>query len=357
MDRKTIITRPRAVIVRILLFFLIIVPVAINAQTRIKDIAHIKGLEHIRIQGLGLVAGLQGTGDGTQIIFTIQAMANLLKNFGITVDQNRLRQRNIAMVSVYADIPPFTKRGSFVDIVVSTLGDARSVEGGVLVKAPLYDSNGQLVAFAEGPVTIGGLNVQGAATQNYAAAGRVVSGAQILIDLQQSYESDNTISLNLNHPDFTTAFRVSNRINEVFGSNSARPIDPATVNVVIQPPYSESDRQVEFISLIEQLTVETDLSARVIINEKTGTVIAGQDVKLAPVLISHGGLTVAIRPPEGAPLAPVEGSVVILDHRTGNSVQDLAAALNALQVTPRDLIAIFQALKAHGALKADLIII
>jgi len=343
----------------VVIITLLLMPAVLSGQARIKDIAKVKGLENKRISGLGLVSGLRGTGDGTQIIFTIQAMANLLKNFDITVNQDRLRQRNIAMVAVYADLPSFSKRGSNVDVVVSSLGDASSLEGGVLLQAPLYDASGQMVAFAEGPVSIGGLNVQGAASQNFTAAGRVIKGAQVLTDLEQSFESDNSITLNLFQPDFTTAFRVSNVINSVFGDRSARPVDPATIQISIQPPYDTAERHVEFVSLVEQLTVDSDLPAKVIINEKTGTVIAGQDVKLSPVLISHGGLTVAIRPPEGAPAqqAPGQGAVVMLDQRTGNSVQDLAAALNAMQVTPRDLIAIFQALKAHGSLKADLIII
>ncbi|MFC1556557.1 flagellar basal body P-ring protein FlgI [candidate division KSB1 bacterium] len=358
MKKCTYLSRFRRMTTMVMLFVLVSMPLILSAQSRVKDIVHYKGLENQRITGLGLVSGLTGTGDGTQIIYTIQAVANLLKQAGITVDQNRLRQRNVAFVSVYVDVKPFTKRGSLVDVVVSSMGDASSLEGGVLMQTYLYDAPGNIIAIAEGPVTIGGLN-QAAGVQNFSTTGRVLKGAQLMADLEQTFQTNNNIALNLYQPDFTTAFRIANTINEEFGDNTARAVDPATVSVTIQPPFTPPERHVEFVSMIEQLTLETDLPAKVIINEKTGTVIAGQDVRLDPVMISHGGLTIAIQPPAGAPAgAPAtQAAVVVLDARTGNSVQDLAAALNALQVTPRDLISIFQALKAHGSLKADLEII
>lgn len=335
-----------------------ILPADLSGQSRIKDIARVQGLESRRIDGLGLVTGLDGTGDGTQIIFTIQAVANLLKQYGITVDQNRLRQRNVAVVVVSAEIPPFFKRGSLIDVVVSSMGDASSLEGGVLLQSPMHDVNGELYAFAQGVVSIGGLNLQGVGRENFPATGRVVNGGQILKDMEQSFQSPDGIQLNLYQPDFTTATRLAAAINKKFGGNSAKPIDPATILVKIQFPY-ENSQAVEFVSAIEQLVVESDGFAKVVINERTGTVIAGKNVKLSEVMISHGGLTVAIRPAGGALAGQpvVNGAVVVLDSRTGSSVQDLADALNAMQVTPRDLIAIFQALKAQGALKAVLEII
>jgi len=356
MSRAAPVFRHRLSAVSALFFVLCVCSTAAHSQTRIKDIAKVMGLENRRIDGIGLVTGLKGTGDGTQIIQTIQAVANVLKNYGIDVDRNRMRQRNIAMVSVYANLPPFTKRGSTIDVVVATMGDARSLEGGVLIQAPLYDISGNLVAWAQGPVSIGGLNAQGVGRENFSTTGRVINGALIQADFEQSFKREKEIVLNLQQPDFTTAFRVAEAINEEFGRDTAKPTDPATIKVAVLDSYG--DRYVEFISKVEQLRVDTDMPAKVVISERTGTVIAGKDVKLSEVLISHGDLTIAIQPAAGAPAQQAaQGAVVVLDSRAGSSVQNLADALNALQVTPRELIAIFQALKAQGALNADLEII
>ncbi len=338
------------------LFLILMVTSGTYAQTRLKDIGMIQGVETGRLTGIGLVTGLRGTGDGTQIIPTIRAMTNVLKNFGITIDENRLRMRNAALVMISADIPPFSKRGAKFDISVSSLGDAQSLEGGILTQANLVDMNQSVVATAQGPVSIGGLNVQGAGTQNFTASGRIVKGGALLQDMSLSYESEDEFRINLYQPDFTTAFRVAQSIDKVFGDNTAYAQDPATIVVKMMPPYNDNNRKVEYISMVEQLVVQTDVQAKVVINERTGTVIVGAEVKLSEVLITHGDLTIAITPDPAQPAQQVQGQAIFLSKTIGSSIGDLASALNALQVAPRDMIAIFQALKAQGALKAELVI-
>ncbi len=329
-------------------------------QSRIKDISIIKGLSSKLLTGPGLITGLAGTGDGTQAIFTPQTIANYLRNFNITVDAGAIRTRNSALVTVNATLPPFVKRSSTIDVIVSSIGDATSLAGGVLTPTVLIDpETEQPIAIATGPISIGGLNVAGAATQNFTATGRIVNGATILNDIESSFSSESQIVLILSQPDFTTAHRIAQAVNNAVGANTAEVIDPGTVNVKIvpQPGQQASDvNEVEFISIIEQLRVMSDVPAVVVINERTGTVVSGNDVSLLPVMIAHGDLTIQIRPAAGAPAgqAPVQGAAVYLDEQTGSTVADLAAALNALQVTPRDLISIFQALKANGALRAAL---
>ena len=330
------------------------------SQTRIKDLAKVKGLEESYVTGISIVNGLRGTGDGTQVSILPQAISNILKNFGQTIDQATLRTRNAAYVLVQAKVPPFGKRGTLIDVDVSSLGDATSLEGGVLQNTVLVDVlNNQIVAEAQGPISIGGLNQQGAGRQNFTTTGKVIDGARILQDVETSFISnEKNITLVLNYPDFTTAQRIVEKINEEFGPGAAMAADPATVEVeIVSKPGQTAGKTtpIEFVSIIEQLTVDVDMPAVVVINERTGTVIAGGNIKISPVLISHGDLMIQIRPQAGqAAQAAQQGRVVYLDEKTGSSVEDLAAALNALQVTPRDLISIFQNLKAQGALKAIL---
>ena len=329
------------------------------SQSRIKDIAKIKGLESRFLTGQGIVTGLRGTGDGTQAIMTPQAIANFMRNFNLTIDPTALRTRNVAFVTITAELPPFAKRGMSIDITVASLGDAQSLEGGILVTTPLTDElSGQVMVLASGSVTIGGLNVQGAGTQNFTASGRVVNGGFILQDIETSFFDENIVTLYLNFPDFSTAQKIVDTINENFGDDTAEAIDPASVEVKIVSRTGEQSsdlNQVEFISIMEQLSVDTDAPAIISINERTGTIVMGANVTLSPVVISHGDLTIQIAAP-GAPPGqpPIQGSVIYLDEKTGATVADLVAALNALQVTPRDLISIFQTLKTNGSLRAIL---
>jgi len=335
----------------------------LNSQFRLKDIGAIQGMEGIRITGYGLVTGLNGTGDGIFALFTIRSLSNLLRNMDINIDEARLRMRNIAGVLITAEVPPFAARGTITDANVSSIGDARSLEGGTLIQSPLYDTNGELFGYAQGPISIGGLNIAGAggtARNNFPLVGKVVNAVKMERELSMNFVSDETIVFTLKQPDFTSAFRVSDRINNYFDEPISLPVNPVDINIKIPQLYLDGNRIIEFISIFEQIEVEPDFAAKVVINERTGTVVVGRDVKILPVAISHGDITIQIRPAPAAPGAPPPppetGSVVVFSEREGGNIGDLSEALNALRVAPKDIISIFQALKESGALKAELVI-
>ena len=326
-----------------------------SGQVRIKDIANLFGVDEKNLVGYGLVTGLNGTGDGTRAQFTIQSVSNMLNKMGITVDPAKIRMRNVAAVMVTASMPSFMKRGGRFDVTVSSLGDARSIQGGNLVMTPLMDSNNELYAIAQGPISIGGMNERGAgggARENYALVGRIPRGARAEKALSPTYENDGIIKLTVFEADFTTASRIADRINLEFGQNIAIPEDAGVVSVQIPQENVENKSQVSFIAQLEGLEVDPDTPAKVVINERTGTVIVGSKVRLLPVAISHGNLTIQIG--GGANQPAVVGAIVVLDEAAGSSVGDLSEALNQLRVSPRDMIAIFQSLKESGALKAIL---
>lgn len=330
-----------------------------SSQTRIKDISKIYGLEEKSVSGFGLVTGLNGTGDGTRAIMTIRAFANLLKRMDINIEERGLRMRNIAGVLVTATIPPFSRRGDKIDVNVSSIGDAKSLQGGTLIRTELYDLKGEVIAYAQGPVSIGGI-VQGLGAgggrTNFELAGRVPSGAKIERNMISNYIENGEIRLKLNEPDFTSATRVIGKINREFGENTAYANDAATVSVKIPKSYFDLKDEVGFISMVENLVVDPDIRAKVVINERTGTVVVGDDVTIETVAISHGDLSIEIRAtdPAGQQGPPQQGRVVL--YQKTAKVGDLAVALNALRVTPEDIIAIFQALKELGALNAELVI-
>jgi len=351
---------------RLIIFFSVLIYLLsvseVKSQVRLKDIGYIQGMESRRVTGYGLVTGLNGTGDGIFALFTIRSLANLLRNMDIRVDEARLRMRNIAGVMVTAELPPFTTRGTITDAVVSSIGDARSLEGGTLIQSPLYDSKGELFANAQGPISIGGLNVAGAggpATRNFPLVGKVINGVKAEKSFPLNFMSEGTVIFKLNYPDFTSSYRVSDKINSYFQESISLSVNAADVNIQVPQTYMDGDRIIEFLSIIEQIDIEPDVAAKVVINERTGTVVVGRDVKILPVAISHGDLTIQIRPSQpvsGAPPPPAAGAVVVLSEREGGNIGDLAEALNALQVAPKDIISIFQALKQVGALKAELIV-
>jgi len=335
----------------------------VKSQVRLKDIGYIQGMESKRVTGYGLVTGLNGTGDGIFALFTIRSLTNFLRNMDIWVDEARLRMRNIAGVMITAELPPFTTRGTITDAIVSSIGDARSLEGGNLIQSPLYDSKNELFAYAQGPVSIGGLNVAGAggpARRNFPLVGNVINGVKAEKEFPLNFVSEGTVVFKLNYPDFTSSYRVSEKINSYFQESISLSVDAAGIDIQVPQTYIDGDRIIEFLSIIEQIDIEPDIAAKVVINERTGTVVVGRDVRVLPVAISHGDLTIQIRPsqpvPGTPPPPPAAGSVVVLSEREGGNIGDLAEALNALQVAPKDIISIFQALKQVGALKAELIV-
>jgi len=343
--------------------------------TRIKDIAKVQGVRSNQLIGYGLVVGLAGTGDSDDALFTIQSIANMLQNFGVVVDPKRLEVKNVAAVIVTAQLPPFVKPGDTIDITVSSLGDAKSLQGGTLLQTPLQGADGQVYAVAQGALSVGGYaaGTRGAGQQkNIPTVGLIPNGAIVERSVPMEFRNnDGTITLALSQPDFTTANRITEAIAGRFG-DIAIANDPGTVTVYV-PSYYRRDI-VGFIAAIEELPVIPDAIAKVVINERTGTVVMGTNVTISEVAVAHGGLTVKIESTTEVSQPPPfsRGSTVVTEQRTvtveeteGNivalpgsaSVGDVVNALNAVGATPRDIIAILQAIKAAGALNAELQII
>jgi flagellar P-ring protein FlgI len=346
------------------------------AGSRVKDLAVIGGARPNQLVGYGLVVGLAGEGDRNPVQ-TLQTIANTLQRHGLTVPPENLSARNVAIVMVTADIPAFKKPGTQIDVTVASMGDARSLQGGVLVQTPLLGADGRVYAVAQGPLSIGGvgggIEGPGGATvqKNHPTVGQIVNGALIEREIPMSIVSDNSIELFLREPDFTSAARLATVINELF-PNSSRAIDSTTVRVQIPPGLEK--HAVDFIARIESLEMHADVPARVIINERTGTIVATSRIRIASCAVSHGNVTISIASTLDVSQPPPfsQGGETVIVPRTDTTIQEekarliplpelptvekVAAALNSLGVTPRDMMSIFQAMKQAGALQAELII-
>jgi flagellar P-ring protein FlgI len=344
---------------------------------RIKDIASFRGVRPNQLVGYGLVVGLAGSGDSASTLFTLQSMSAMLEKMGVTVPSDEIKVKNVAAVMVTADLPPFARSGSRLDALVNSIGDAKTLGGGTLLMTPLKGADGQVYAVAQGPVATGGFLI-GSGTgdkvaKNFPTVGRVVQGASVEREIPFDLNQKESLTLALNKPDFTTATRVSQSINSGLLEPVARTLDSGTVQVSVPSNYRGHIAQ--FIAAIEGLNVTPDSVSRVVINERTGTVIMGENVRISTVAIAHGNLSVEIKQTANVsqPLPFSEGgrTVVTQDTQTvvqegraplqilpfGVSIGEVVRALNALGVTPRDLISILQALKAAGALQAELEII
>ncbi len=348
-------------------------------QARVKDVARLEGSGAIAVVGYGLVIGLNGTGDRNNTSFTEQSLANMLDRFGITIDPGEIRLRNVAAVMVTAEITPYVRPGSRFDVGVSSIGDATSLAGGTLLPTPLSDLQGSVWGHAQGAVSVGGFNIQAgrvAVRKNYTLVGRVPNGGEALRAGDSLAVADSTLRYNLNQPDFTTAQRLAEALNAQFGPGTARALD--AISVEVKPPAEydtpESGGRVGFIALAEALTLTVDVPARVVINERTGTVVVGENVKLRPAAVTHGSISIAVKSApvisQPGPFSSGQTVVAPLDQITvdesktpvvalpeGATVGDVASALNSLGVSPTDLIAIFQALKEAGSLQGELLII
>jgi flagellar P-ring protein precursor FlgI len=344
---------------------------------RVKDLSRIEGVRSNPIIGYGLVVGLQGTGDGTQAAFTIQSLANVLRRSGVSVPQSSVRVRNVAAVMVTADLPPFTRPGQTLDAQVSSIGDAKSLQGGVLLMTPMYGPDGAIYAVAQGAVSIGGAFLGGgggnAVQKNHPTSGRIPAGAVVEREVPTSLDTSSSFRLLLNEPDFATASRVAVAVNEALGASVARAEDPTGIR--IYPPESYKSDPVGLLARVQAVEVRPDNVARVVINERTGTVVMGADVRISRIALAHGNLNVEIRTDfEASQPAPFSesGETVVLPEREvfvaegpnsiltleeGVSVGEVVESLNALGVTSRDMIAIFQAMRAAGALHAELVIL
>lgn len=360
---------------KILIISIILISNLLFAQ-RLKDISYFKGVQNEYLLGYGLVTGLAGTGDSHRSSFTLQSVISMMKRFGINAPQLNLRTRNVAAVMITARLNNLAKQGAEFDIVVSSTGDATSLVGGTLLLSPLLDGNESFIAVAQGPVAVGGYNLNtrsgGRLAKNHATTGRVPSGGQVRNEIVRTRIPSDTISVILKDPDFTTSNNIATAINGQIGANTAIAIDATEIKVAV--PQANQNNVMAFLAGIEAIQVVQDVEARVVVNERTGTIVAGQNVRILPVTISHGNLNISIRsyPIISQPNSFSQGETkvfnnliptaeeektqaVTLDQAT--TVQQVATELNKLKISPRDIISVFQALKQAGALTGDLIII
>ncbi len=401
----------------IIILFLLSTYAALYAQQnqgfmRIKDMAHIQGYSKVKLIGYGLVVGLDGTGDSRSARFTINSIANMLAKFGIEIDSKRLRTRNVAAVMVTAEINPFMKKGTPIDVTISSIGDAKSLKGGTLLMTPLTINGEDIYAVAQGPTFVGGYEYTtrdlGYLKHNHTLVSRIPNGAVLVKELKSPLESiKDSFYIYLNRPDFTNALRVANAINNNLSQNYgvqslAEAIDPSTILVRIPQNYNNKVGIMKLISDIEGLYINPDTENKIVINERTGTIVIGGDVRIRPVAIAHSNLSIRIGSPTKIYRKMVNvaqgdinvtpqlttGDVILTDSLIVNvsggnvnvnptqinqvnpnnprekfinlpattTIQDLTNALNQLGVKPRDIITIIQLLKNAGAINAEIVV-
>ncbi|MFP4521792.1 MAG: flagellar basal body P-ring protein FlgI [Fibrobacterota bacterium] len=350
-------------------------------SARIKDVASVNGLVDMQLWGYGLVVGLDGSGDGPRTMFTARSIANMLANEGLFVKDRRFKVKNVAAVMVTATMVPFKKKGSRMDVTVSSIGDAKSLEGGTLLLTPLKGIDGEIYSTAQGAISVGGYS-QGTAYRDrtrkelHVNVAGIPDGAIVQKEIYSNEFEGDAVTLSLRNPDFSSAVAMMRTINLSFNENIARVKDAANVSVSIPDEFMNGYRVAEFLARLEVLSFDMDMKSRIVINERTGTIVAGGDISISRVAISHGALTLEVvaeapaggeegeegeEAPAAAPASSSGGRekeeparMVVLQEST--NVSELADALTALQVPPRDIISIFQAIKRAGALQADLVI-
>lgn len=377
MNQKNYITGEIMRKTYLVFIFIILIPGILLSEIRLKDITDIEGGADLQIIGYGLVVGLNKTGDGTKSVFTIQSIVNMLERFGLNVDAKQIKPKNVAAVMVTADLSPYIKKGARIDVSVSSISDATSLEGGMLLITPMSGTDGNVYVQAQGPVSIGGMNASaeggGEVSINHALVGRIPGGGIIMRENPAMPELDGRISFLLRDPDFTTASRIAGALNQEYSMSLAYVLDAGTIEAIV--PYELTQSSImEFIARAENVTIEPDVPARVVVNERTGTVVVGENVRLSSVAVSHGNLSITITPRttvsqpgplSGGETVTTQSSQIKVESASARlmvmnetpDVGSVARALNSLGVTPRDIIAIFQALKQSGALQAELIII
>jgi flagellar P-ring protein FlgI len=344
-----------------------------GATSRIKDLANIEGVRQNQLIGYGLVVGLNGTGDTlNNIPFTKQSLQAMLERMGVNIRGATIRTGNVAAVMVTGNLPPFGTQGTRMDVTVSSLGDAKNLQGGTLLVTPLLGADGNVYAVAQGSIAISGFQAEGAAasiTRGVPTVGRIANGAIIEREIEFALNRLPNVRLALRNADFTTAKRIAAAVNDYLGAKSAEPIDPSTVQLSI--PTEFKGNVVAFLTEIEQLQVEPDLSAKIVIDERSGIIVMGRDVRVATVAVAQGNLTVTISesPQVSQPNPLSRGRTVVTPNtrvgvtedgkkfavvKDGVSLQQLVDGLNGLGIGPRDLIGILQAIKAAGAIEADI---
>jgi flagellar P-ring protein precursor FlgI len=344
-----------------------------GATSRIKDLANIEGVRQNQLVGYGLVVGLNGTGDTlNNIPFTKQSLQAMLERMGVNIRGATIRTGNVAAVMVTGNLPPFGTQGTRMDVTVSALGDSKNLQGGTLLVTPLLGADGNVYAVAQGSVAIGGFQAEGEAakiTRGVPTVGRIANGAIIEREIEFALNRLPNVRLALRNGDFTTAKRIAAAVNDFLGTKTAEPIDPSTVQLSI--PAEFKGNVVAFLTEIEQLQVEPDLAAKIIIDERSGIIVMGRDVRVATVAVAQGNLTVSISesPQVSQPIPLARGRTVVTPRtnvgvtedgkklalvKDGVSLQQLVDGLNGLGIGPRDLISILQAIKAAGAIQADI---
>ena len=347
------------------------------ATSRIKDIADFEGVRDNQLIGYGLVVGLNGTGDNIKSVdFTKESLISMLDKIGINARDGQLKAKNVSAVMVTANLPAFARQGSRIDVMVSALGDAKNLQGGTLLATPMQGADGEIYAVAPGQIAVGAVSARGtnaSVVKGVPTAGRIASGAIVENEIPFDLDSLKTIRIALRNPDFTTSRRVADAINAMLGTTAAQALDPATISLDIPKKYQ--GKIVDLMTRVEQLQVQPDQLARVVIDESSGIVVIGKDVKINRLAIAQGNLTIKITdiPFVSQPLPFSNGTTVSgvttaininegIDAKltvvnTGVNLQELVDGLNALGVTPRDLISILQAIKASGALQAEIEVI
>lgn len=357
---------------------LLLAATAVQAE-RLKDLASIQGVRTNQLIGYGLVVGLNGTGDQTtQTPFTLQTFNNMLAQFGIKVPTGggNVQLKNVAAVSIHADLPPFAKPGQTLDVTVSSIGNSKSLRGGSLLMTPLKGIDGNVYAIAQGNLVVGGFDAEGSdgssITVNVPSAGRIPAGATIERPVPSGFDQGNSLTLNLNRPDFTTAKNIVDQINGLLGPGVAQAVDGGSVRV--SAPLDPNQR-VDYLAVLENIEIESgQAAAKVIINSRTGTIVIGQNVKVQPAAVTHGSLTVTITedPIVSQPNALAGGQTAVVPNSRvdaeqeakpmfkfgpGTTLDEIVRAVNQVGAAPSDLMAILEALKQAGALQADLIVI
>ena len=342
---------------------------------RFKDLADLVGARPNQLVGYGLVVGLNGSGDGAKAEFTVQSVVAMLQRLGVRVDAGKIKLKNVAAVVVTSEIPAFARAGEKIEVLVSSLGDAKSLRGGTLVQTPLRGADRQVYAVAQGAISVGGFSAKGGSggagkTSNHPTVGRIPGGAFVEKEIATTFEKDSSIRWALRRPSSTTASRAAIAINQALGGSYAFAEDPGLVSVKVPDDFAA--RAVDLLAAVGDVQVETDGEAKIVINERTGTVVVGSEVRLRPAAIAHGGLTVEIKEEEVVhqPTTPLtDGQTVVTKNTTveadtapgevyavpsTTTVADLVNALNTLGVKPADLIIIFQSLAQAGAVNAEI---
>jgi len=348
-------------------------PVNGQAASRIKDLTSVEGVRQNQLIGYGLVVGLNGTGDTlNNIPFTKQSLQAMLERLGVNIRGQTIRTGNVAAVMVTANLPPFGTQGTRIDVTVSAMGDAKSLQGGMLLVTPLLGADGNVYGVAQGSLAIGGFQAEGDAakiTRGVPTVGRISNGAIIEREIDFALNRLPNLRLALRNADFTTAKRIAAAINDFIGQPTAEPLDPSTVQIMIPKQYA--GKVVALLTEIEQLQIEPDLPAKIVIDERSGIIVMGRDVRVSTVAVAQGNLTVSINEtPQVSQPAPFSRGQTRVVPRTqvgvqedgkklalvkeGVSLQQLVDGLNALGIGPRDMIAILQAIKATGAIQADI---